>query len=81
MDISAEINKKLNSLPEIALQELRQYLDFLSFKYQDEDWANHLSDEVKKSIQQGMDDIKNGRVIPHSEAREMMQEYLLKKTK
>lgn len=82
MDISTEINNKINSLPKSALKELSEFIEFLNFKYQkSEDWANDLSEEAKISIQKGLEDIEAGRVIPHVEARKMMTEYLNQKTK
>lgn len=80
MDISVEINKRINSLPKSALKELSEFLEFLNFKYQKSgDWAEDLSEEAKLSIQKGLEDIEAGRVIPHSEARKMMTDYLNKK--
>ena len=81
MKTSTDINNQINSLPKPALDELSQFLEFLNFKYQkSEDWAENLSNEAKSAIQKGWEDIENGKVIPHSEAREMMSKYLKEKT-
>lgn len=40
------------------------------------DWWETISSEEKKSIQNGLKDIKDGKLTPHSEARKVYEEYL-----
>lgn len=48
------------------LMELLRSLKFVKVK-KTGDWYDELSEEAKKSIDEGLDDIKNGRVYPHDE--------------
>jgi predicted transcriptional regulator len=40
-----------------------------------------LTDSQKKSIEKGIDDIKNGRTFSHDEAKQKIRQYLLEKSK
>lgn len=80
MSTESNINKRIKSLPKNALVELEEFLNYLDYKHKTDDWANEISDEAKSSIERGQQDIKYGKTIPHAEAREMMAEYLRKKT-
>ncbi|MDR0802149.1 hypothetical protein [Fluviicola sp.] len=35
---------------------------------QEEDWYNEFSDEAKASIERGLSDLKNGRMLSHEDA-------------
>jgi len=41
---------------------------------QEEDWYNLLSEEEKASIERGLDDLKNGRVVSHEVAAKRISE-------
>lgn len=41
-------------------------------------WYDDLPDEVKKSVDQGLDDAKKGKVTPHAEVRKKYQKWLKK---
>ncbi|MDQ3111103.1 MAG: hypothetical protein M3R17_14515 [Bacteroidota bacterium] len=41
-------------------------------------WFEELPDEVKKSVEKGLEDTKNGKVIPHEEVRKKYQKWLKK---
>lgn len=40
------------------------------------DWWDDLSEEEKYSIEQGINDSNNGRVVPHSEVRKIYEKWL-----
>ncbi len=40
------------------------------------DGWNKLSDAEIKSIKKGLEDAKNGKLVPHSEARKIYEKYL-----
>lgn len=40
------------------------------------DWWEHISDQEKKSIEQGMEDAASGRMKPHSEAKKLYGKWL-----
>jgi len=54
---AAQINNKVNTLPEKLLQELDDYIDFLNYKYAQKDWSDELTDEQIKLIEQGINGI------------------------
>lgn len=82
MSIESSITRKISLLPEAALTELAQYLDYLTFKHQPtKDWAEQLTDDQKESIRHGLDDWENGRVVPHSEVAKKMKDYLNQQSK
>lgn len=42
----------------------------------EEDWYDELSDTEKKSIEFGLEDIKKGRVVAHSEVKKLYEKWL-----
>ena len=44
----------------------------------DYDWALTLTEEQKAQIERGMEDVKNGRVVPHEEVMERIKNLLKK---
>jgi predicted transcriptional regulator len=41
-------------------------------------WEEELPDEIKKSIESGLEDMKAGRVTPHEEVRKKYEHWLKK---
>lgn len=57
------------------LKKVSEYVSSLR-KSKEFDWADDLNVEQIKSIQKGLDDVKNGRVIPHDQLMsEMSQKF------
>ncbi|KQT17049.1 hypothetical protein ASG31_11870 [Chryseobacterium sp. Leaf404] len=83
MDITIEeIEKNLRSLPKEFFGQVNDYIDLLKSKAKIEtDWADHLTDSQKQSIERGIDDIKNGRTHSHEEAKRKIKQYLLERSK
>jgi hypothetical protein len=86
MEISIkEIEKNLKSLPKEFLKEVNDYIEFLKSKYSEskteKDWADHLTDSQKDSIEKGIDDIRKGKTCSHEEAKAKIKQYLLEKSK
>lgn len=50
-------------------------IDFVE-ESSEEDWYDELSDAEKKSIELGLDDIKEGRVVAHSEVKKLYEKWL-----
>ncbi|MCY0968978.1 DUF2683 family protein [Chryseobacterium wangxinyae] len=42
----------------------------------EEDWYDELSDAEKKSIELGLKDIEEGRVVAHSEVKKLYEKWL-----
>ncbi len=42
----------------------------------EKDWWDDISDAAKKSIEQGLKDIEEGKVIPHKEAMKKYRKWL-----
>jgi len=42
------------------------------------DWWNDLTDEQKKSIERGLNDIEEGREVPYEQVREKYKKWLTK---
>ena len=74
-----DLEKNLKTLPKELLGNVNDYIDFLKEKYLDKDWANHLSETQKKSIEKGISDIENGNIISHEEAKQKIRNYLQSK--
>jgi hypothetical protein len=73
-----EINKKINLLPENLLQEVNDYIDFLTYKNTEKDWANYLTEKQKVLIEQGKRDIENNNMVSQDVAKERIKKFLYK---
>jgi len=78
--IQKEIKEKISQLPEFLMEELSEYIDFLIYK-KDKDWFDSLSSSQKQSIEQGLEDIQNGRTYSHDSVMEEMAQYINAKKK
>ncbi|GGG61364.1 hypothetical protein [Epilithonimonas arachidiradicis] len=79
-----DLENDLKSLPTELLQQVSDYVAFLKMKYTgqvNEDWADYLSESQKESISKGLEDIDNGKVYSHEEAKERIRNYLSEKSK
>lgn len=45
-------------------------------KAESKDWGDEISEEERKSIEQGILDAENGKVKPHSEVRKIYEKWL-----
>ena len=63
--LKSELLKFIKETEDASL--LKKVSEFVSLlkKQKESDWADELSEEQIKSIERGLDDVKNGRVIPH----------------
>lgn len=50
-------------------------------KIDTENWEDSLTKQQKYSIERGLEDIKNGRVLSHEEAKKRIKNYIAEKTK
>ena len=71
-----QINSKLKSIPDTFLNDVIDYLEYLSFKTGSKDWADKLSEEELKLIKAGEDDIKEGRVFSNETALKKIKAHL-----
>lgn len=60
--------------------EMFKYLiyNFESIMVDKNDWYYTLTDEQRKQIERGLDDVKNGRVVPHEEVMKNIKKILNK---
>lgn len=77
---ASQINLKINALPTNLLYEVDKYIDFLTFKSANSDWAEELSEQQISLIEKGKKDIEENRVIPHHEAKEQIKNYIKNKS-
>jgi|688.fasta_scaffold26352_3 hypothetical protein len=75
------INDKLKKLPDNLLAEVEKYIDFLTYKHNDTDWANTLSEEQAHYIKKGIDDIANQRILTHEDAVTKINKHIKKISK
>jgi hypothetical protein len=78
---TAEVNKKINTLPIPLLLEVDKFIDFLNFKEQQIDWANKLTDSQILLINKGKKDITENRIYSSQKAKEMINDYKNSKVK
>ncbi|HNE50737.1 MAG: hypothetical protein U0T31_04075 [Chitinophagales bacterium] len=76
-----KINEKLKRIPDTLAQDVLNYLDYLDFKSSNRDWYQELSDSEMALIQQGDDDIKNGKTYSHTQAKSLIAQHIQSKTK
>lgn len=76
-----KINDKLKNIPDTLAQDILSFIDYLDFKSTNKDWYHELSDNEIALIQQGDNDIKNGKTYSHSQAKSLIAQHLQNKTK
>lgn len=74
-----QINQKVNALPEKLLQELDDYIDFLKYKYAQKDWSDDLTEQQIKLIEKGKNDLEQGKILSHTQAKEKIKNYIKNK--
>lgn len=68
-------DKEYDSFDECELEMFKHLITDLEFIMDvEEDWYYTLTDEQKKQIERGIDDVKNGRVVPHEEVMKRVEE-------
>lgn len=78
---TADINKKINTLPISLLVEVDKFIDFLNFKEQQFDWANQLTETQLLLVNKGRKDIKENKIYSNQRAKEMINDYKNSKAK
>lgn len=73
-----KLSDKIKKLPDFLAEELSDFIDFLVFK-KEKDWADSLTEEDRRSIDQGLKDIDEGNVYSHESVMEEIAQY--RKTK
>ncbi|MEO5570582.1 MAG: hypothetical protein ABIT08_00905 [Bacteroidia bacterium] len=63
-----QINNKLKSIPDTFVNDIMEFLEFLSFRANAKDWAEHLTAKDSQRIKRGADDLKKGRTYTHERA-------------
>lgn len=72
--------EKIKKLPDFLVEDLSDFVDFLVFK-NDKDWAESLTIEQRKSVEEGRNDIENGDFHSHESVMEELAEYRKAKRK
>jgi phosphoserine aminotransferase len=78
---ASQLNQKIKLLPANLLQEVNDYIEYLTFKSSQKDWANDLAKEQISLIEKGKKDTEENRVISHKEARKQIDNYIKNKTR
>ncbi len=73
-----ELSQKISLLPVHLLQEVNDYIEFLTFKSSQKDWADNLTNNQKTLIEKGKNDIEENKVITHKGARKLINKYINK---
>lgn len=70
MDIQAEKLKLIEWLKSLTDQSIIEKLKLFKDNFADKsDWWDSLTVDMKKSIDEGLEDIEAGRILPHSEVK------------
>lgn len=77
---ASKLSKKIKSLPDDLLQEVDKFIDFLNYKSSNADWSETIDASQNELIKKGEDDILNGRVFSHSEAKQKIKEHIKSKS-
>lgn len=72
--LKKEVKKNIDKADERVLKMVNALL----LADQEEDWYDELSDDAKASIEKGLDDIKNGRVVSHEVVMKKYKKWLTK---
>ena len=72
--------EKIKKLPDSLMEDISDFVDFLAFK-KDKDWAESLTIDQRKSIEEGRKDIENGDFYSHESVMEELAEYRKSKQK
>jgi hypothetical protein len=75
-----QLNQKIIALPDHLLQEVNNYIDYLTYKSEEKDWSINLTKEQSLLIEKGKKDIEENRVISHNEARKRIENYIKNKS-
>lgn len=75
-----KLTDRIKELPENMIQEISDFVDYLVFKNQ-KDWYDSLTPEEKESIESGLKDVEEGRVISHEEVMEEVRQKIQTKKK
>ena len=60
-----------------TLEDENALKDLISIRDKtNKDWWDSISSDEKKSIQKGLKNVKDGKLVSHSEARKVYEEYL-----
>lgn len=73
-ELKKEVIKNIGKADERVLKMVNAML----IADQEEDWYDELPDDVKLSIENGLDDIENGRTIPHEVVMKKYKKWLTK---
>jgi len=73
-----QINNKLKSIPDNFVNDIMEFLEFLSFRANAKDWAAHLTPKDSQLIKRGADDLKNGRTHSHESAMKKINAHVRK---
>mgnify|MGYP003615014382 CR=1 FL=1 len=83
-----DIQNNLQTLPKELFQNVNDYISSLKFQNSakkenllKEDWADSLTSDQKKSVERGIDDIKNGRTLSQKKKKKKIREYIKEATK
>jgi len=75
-----QLNQKIIALPDHLLQEVNNYIDYLTYKSEEKDWSINLTKEQSLLIEKGKKDLEENNVISHTEARKRIENYIKNKS-
>ena len=72
----AELKYSIIELIASINDEKKLKVIYQSIKDDSSDWWDELTDEQKASVEEGLEDIKNGRITPHDVAMEELNKHI-----
>jgi len=76
MNLDSEKLKIIDWIANITDESVIAKIKLLKDHPKDTDWWDEISDAEKASIERGLEDIKAGRVIDHSEVKKLYEKWL-----
>jgi len=76
MNIESEKLDIINWIISLSDETIIEKIKFLKNYEKSNDWWDEISDEVKASIDRGLEDVKAGRITVHEEVKKTYEKWL-----
>lgn len=76
MNIQNEKLKLIEWIASLQDDSIIERIKLLKMQHSPKDWWDEISDEEKAAIEEGLKDIREGRVVPHEELKKRYEKWL-----
>jgi len=76
MNIQNEKLKLIEWITSLQDDSIIERIKLIKMQYSPKDWWDEISDEEKAAIEEGLKDIREGRVVPHEEVKKRYEKWL-----